>query len=120
MEKPSFLCYPRCGTCRKAAAWLGAHGVEVESRDIVECRPTREELAGWIAASGLPASKWFNTSGLKYKELNLKERVRTASQDELIELLASDGKLVKRPVLVSERGVLVGFREEAWRELLGR
>lgn len=119
MDKPLFLCYPKCGTCRKAAAWLGAHGIEVESRDIVECRPTREELVEWIAASGLPVRKWFNTSGLKYKELNLKKRVGSASESELIDLLASDGKLVKRPVLVSERGVLVGFREESWHGLLG-
>ena len=108
-----FLHYPACGTCRKAARWLAEHGVEAESRDIV--------LSNWIATSGLPARKFFNTSGQRYKELNLKEKVAKASDGELIALLATEGKLVKRPLLVGPDFVLVGFREEQWQEkLLGR
>ena len=101
-----FLHYPACGTCRKAARWLAEHGVEAESRDIVLSNPGRE---------------FFNTSGQRYKELNLKEKVAKASDGELIALLATEGKLVKRPLLVGPDFVLVGFREEQWQEkLLGR
>ena len=95
-----FLHYPACGTCRKAARWLAEHGVEAESRDIVLSNPGRDELSQWIATSGLPARKFFNTSGQRYKELNLKEKVAKASDGELIALLATEGKLVKRPLLV--------------------
>ena len=106
-----FLHYPACGTCRKAARWLAEHGVEAESRDIVLSNPGRDELSQWIATSGLPARKFFNTSGQRYKELNLKEKVTKAS----------DGELIKRPLLVGPDFVLVGFREEQWQEkLLGR
>ena len=116
-----FLHYPACGTCRKAARWLAEHGVEAESRDIVLSNPGRDELSQWIATSGLPARKFFNTSGQRYKELNLKEKVAKASDGELIALLATEGKLVKRPLLVGPDFVLVGFREEQWQEkLLGR
>ena len=111
-----FLHYPACGTCRKAARWLAAHGVEAESRDIVLSNPGRDELSQWIATSGLPARKFFNTSGQRYKELNLKEKVAKASDGELIALLATEGKLVKRPLLVGPDFVLVGFREEQWRK----
>ena len=105
-----FLHYPACGTCRKAARWLAEHGVEAESRDIVLSNPGRDELSQWIA-----------TSGQRYKELNLKEKVAKASDGELIALLATEGKLVKRPLLVGPDFVLVGFREEQWQEkLLGR
>ena len=113
-----FLHYPACGTCRKAARWLAEHGVEAESRDIVLSNPGRDELSQWIATSGLPARKFFNTSGQRYKELNLKEKVAKASDGELIALLATEGKLVKRPLLVGPDFVLVGFREEQWQEKL--
>lgn len=111
MEAPLFLCYDRCGICRKASKWLAAHGIEVDVRDITKDNPTRAELEAWIARSGIPVRKWFNTSGVLYKEMNLKERVGTAADDELIDLLASNGKLVKRPVLVTGGRVIVGFRE---------
>lgn len=111
MEAPLFLCYDRCGTCRKASKWLAAHGIEVAVRDITKDNPTRAELEEWIARSGMPVRKWFNTSGVLYKEMNLKERIGTAADDELIDLLASNGKLVKRPVLVTGGRVIVGFRE---------
>ncbi len=113
-----FVQYPKCGTCRKAAKWLQENNVEVESRHIVEENPTAVELQEWIERSKLPIQKFFNTSGKVYRENNLKEVVKTASQDELIKLLASDGMLVKRPVLVSDKFVLVGFKEAEWSEAL--
>ena len=109
-----FFQYPPCNTCRKAAQWLHEHHIEVTARHIVETPPSPQELAQWIARSGLPVSKFFNTSGLRYKELNLKERVKTDSEEQLLALLASDGKLVKRPVLVLPDRILVGFKEEEW------
>ena len=115
--KPLFLQYPRCNTSNKAACWLKAQGIETLIRDITVDNPTREELAEWIVRSGLPIRKFFNTSGLKYKELNLKDRVKTASDDELLDLLASDGKLVKRPLLITTDHVLVGFDEKQWEQL---
>lgn len=119
--KPLFIQYPKCGTCQKAAKWLKANGIEVESRDIVTQNPTTAELPVWIAASGLTAARFFNTSGLRYKELGLKDVVKTAPSDELIRLLASEGKLVKRPVLVTDNQVLVGFKEQEWADaLLGK
>ena len=113
-----FLHYPACGTCRKAARWLAEHGVEAEPRDIVLSNPGRDELSQWIATSGLPARKFFNTSGQKYRELNLKNRISTIPEKELIELLASDGKLIKRPLLVTDSQVLVGFNAELWQDVL--
>lgn len=118
--KPLFVYYPKCGTCRKAARWLAAQGIEPELRDIVLRKPTAAELKKWIAASGLPVRKFFNTSGLLYKELGLKEKLEEMSEAEMIALLASDGKMVKRPVLVLPGRVLVGFKEEEWRTALGR
>lgn len=115
-----FLHYPACGTCRKAARWLRENGIDVEARDIVLQNPAREELARWVPRSGLPVQKFFNTSGLRYKELNLKERVKTESPDELLDRLASEGKLVKRPVLVADGFVLVGFDEQRWAQMLLR
>ncbi len=116
--KPLFVCYPKCSTCKKAAMWLGVEGVEVDMRHIVEENPSREELAEWIAKSELPISRFFNTSGMLYREMNLKNRVKTAETDELLDLLATDGMLVKRPILVTDKGVFPGFREEEWRKLL--
>lgn len=115
--KPIFIQYAKCGTCQKAVKWLKANNIEVEVRDIIIENPTTEELTEWIAKSGIPATKFFNTSGLRYKELNLKNKVKSAKTDELINILASEGKLVKRPVLVSGDKVLVGFKEEEWQEL---
>jgi arsenate reductase len=116
--KPLFVQYPKCGTCQKTAKWLKENGLEVDSRDITIENPTRDELKTWIARSGKSIQKFFNTSGLVYKELNLKEKVKTATEEELLDLLASNGKLVKRPVLVSEQAVLVGFREDEWKTAL--
>ena len=116
--KPLFICYSRCSTCAKAAKWLAERNIEVSVRDIVTNRPSREELEEWLSRSGLPIRNLFNTSGLRYKELNLKARIPVSSEEELLNLLASDGKLVKRPVLVWDGGVLFGFREETWREAL--
>ncbi len=115
---PLFVQYPKCGTCQKAAKWLKANAIETISRDITIENPSREELKLWIAQSGQPIQKFFNTSGLVYKELNLKDKVKTASTDELLDLLASNGKLVKRPVFVAGDKVLVGFKEEDWVALL--
>ena len=116
--KPLFLQYPNCDTSRRAAKWLKAHHVDVDSRNIVTENPRVEELIEWIGRSGLPVRKFFNVSGVKYKELNLKERVKTAPDEELVALLASDGKLVKRPLLITGERVLVGFVEKEWIDLL--
>ena len=113
-----FICYSKCGTCRKAQKWMQDNGIEFESRAIITQNPTKEELKIWIETSGLPINKFFNTSGQIYKEQNIKEKVKTASKDELIDLLASEGKLVKRPVLVNDNFILVGFKEEDWRSKL--
>lgn len=109
-----FVCYPKCSTCRKAQSWLDSHGLTYTLRDIKEENPTREELAEWHGRSGLPLRKLFNTSGLLYKSLALKDRLPGMSEDEQLDLLASDGMLVKRPILVTETAVLVGFREADW------
>ena len=113
-----FLHYPACGTCRKAARWLAEHGVEAESRDIVLSNPGRDELSQWIATSGLPARKFFNTSGMLYKELGLKDKLLEMSEEEQLKLLSTDGMLVKRPLVVGEKTVLTGFSEKAWTEQL--
>ena len=113
-----FLCYPKCTTCQKAKAFLEANGVTFTLRDIKQENPTREELAQWHQTSGLPLKKFFNTSGLQYKALNLKERLPDMSEEDQLNLLASDGMLVKRPILVGERFVLVGFRQGQWEEQL--
>ena len=106
--------YPKCSTCQKALAWLRDRGIEPETRDIKSQRPTREELARWWKASGLPLKRFFNTSGLQYKALGLKDKLPAMSEDEQLALLATDGMLVKRPVLVGEDFVLTGFRETEW------
>lgn len=113
-----FLHYPKCGTCQKAKKWLEAQGIAFEARHIVEQNPTAEELRTWIAASGQPVKKFFNTSGLKYKELSLKDKLPTMSEAEQIALLATDGMLVKRPLLIGDGVVLVGFKDEKWAEAL--
>ncbi|MBR4728066.1 MAG: arsenate reductase family protein [Clostridia bacterium] len=106
-----FICYPKCTTCQKAQKWLDAQGVSYEFRNIKEHRPTEAELRDWHARSGLPLKRFFNTSGLQYKALQLKDRLPEMSEDEQFALLASDGMLVKRPLLISDNLVLVGFRE---------
>ena len=113
-----FLCYPKCTTCQKAQRFLDAHGAAYTLRDIKADRPTREELAAWHAQSGLPLRRFFNTSGLQYRALSLKDRLDGMSEAEQLDLLATDGMLVKRPLLVADGRVLVGFREKEWGELL--
>ena len=113
-----FLCYPKCTTCQKAKAFLDAAGVEYTLRDIKLKNPTRQELVQWYGRSSLPLKKFFNTSGLQYKALELKDKLPAMSEDEQLELLASDGMLVKRPILVGEDFVLVGFRQDAWETVL--
>lgn len=113
-----FICYPRCTTCQKAKVWLETQGIEYELRDIKLDKPGAEELRDWHALSGLPLRKFFNTSGLLYKSMELKNRLPAMSEYEMLELLASDGMLVKRPLLVGEDFVLVGFREAQWEEKL--
>ena len=117
--KPLFIHYPKCCTCRKASNWLEANGLEVTARHIVEDNPKKEELSEWIDKSGLPISRFFNTSGIIYREQNQKEKVKTASRDELLDLLSSNGMVVKRPIVVGDDFVLVGFNEKEWSEKLG-
>lgn len=109
-----FIEYPKCSTCRKAKKHLEDLGVEFEDRHIVEDNPTAEELKDWIARSGYPVKKFFNTSGMKYRALNLKDRLPEMTDEEKIELLASDGMLVKRPILIDGDRILVGFKESEW------
>lgn len=109
-----FIEYPKCSTCQKAKKWLVEHNVEFEDRHIVEQNPTQAELTGWIARSGLELKKFFNTSGMKYKELGLKDRLPSMSEEEQIALLASDGMLIKRPLLVMEDKILAGFKPAEW------
>lgn len=117
---PLFLEYPPCSTCRKARAWLDAHGIRYEARHIVENRPSIEELRAWHHKSGLPLKRFFNTSGLVYKSLGLKDKLSGMSEGEQYALLAQDGMLVKRPLLVGEDFVLPGFREAEWERQLAR
>ncbi len=116
--KNTFIEYPKCTTCKKAKKWLQENKIEAEERNIVTETPTVQELEKWIQKSGQDIKKWFNTSGLKYKELNLKNKLGTMSQKEKIELLASDGMLIKRPLLISDKVILIGFKEEKWKELI--
>ena len=113
-----FICYPKCTTCQKAKKWLEENGVSFVQRDIKENRPTAEELRRWYAVSGLPLKKFFNTSGLQYKALELKNKLPGMSEEEQLNLLASDGMLVKRPLVVTDSTVLVGFKEADWTEVL--
>lgn len=113
-----FICYPKCTTCQKAKAWLDAQGVSYTLRDIKTDRPSREELTAWHAASGLPLRRFFNTSGLLYKSLELKTKLPTMTENAMLDLLSTDGMLVKRPLLVGDDFVLVGFREAEWAEAL--
>ena len=109
-----FLCYPKCSTCQKAKAFLDANNIPYELRDIKLDNPSEEELRRWHALSGLPLKKFFNTSGLQYRALELTKKLPTMSEDEQFALLATDGMLVKRPLLVSEDFVLTGFKQADW------
>lgn len=112
-----FLQYPPCSTCQKAKKWLDNHGVSYEARHIKEQNPTAEELKEWRQKSGLPLKKFFNTSGQLYKSMNLKEKLPHMSEEEQYALLATDGMLVKRPIIVTDTKVLVGFKESEWEKL---
>lgn len=114
-----FVCYPKCTTCQKAQKWLDETGAAYTVRNIKEDNPTRAELEQWHQRSGLPLKRFFNTSGLQYKALALKDKLPGMSEDEQFALLATDGMLVKRPILVGEDFVLVGFREAEWAARLG-
>ena len=113
-----FICYPKCSTCQKARTWLDEKGIAYDFRDIKLENPTAEELTRWWKLSGLPLKKFFNTSGLQYKALGLKDKLPAMSEDEQIALLATDGMLVKRPVLITDKGVCPGFKPEEWAKLL--
>lgn len=113
-----FIQYPPCSTCQKAKKWLDEHGLNYTDRHIKEQNPSYEELKKWYEMSGLPLKRFFNTSGLLYKSMNLKDRLPTMSEDEQLSLLATDGMLVKRPIIVDGDTVLTGFREAEWTELL--
>ena len=111
-----FICYPKCTTCQRAKKWLDDNGVEYELRDIKLDNPSLDELTKWYNKSGLPIKRFFNTSGLLYKSLGLKDKLPEMSEQEALKLLATDGMLVKRPILVSDDFVLVGFKQPEWEE----
>lgn len=112
-----FIEYPKCTTCKKAKKWLEENGVEFTDRHIVENNPSKEELKEWYEKSGLPLKRFFNTSGMKYKEMKLKDKLPEMSEEEQLELLATDGMLVKRPLLIGETFAIPGFKEQAWEEV---
>lgn len=113
-----FIEYPKCSTCKNAKKWLIQNNIEFDDRNIVENTPTKEELEKWIKQSKKEIKKFFNTSGFKYKELNLKEKLPNMTDKEKIELLSSDGMLIKRPLLITDKEILVGFKEKEWEEVL--
>ena len=115
-----FICYAKCTTCQKAKKWLESNGVPFEERGIKEENPTKEELKEWHQKSGLPLKRFFNTSGLLYKSMNLKDKLKDMSEEEQYELLATDGMLVKRPLLIGDNFVCVGFKEEEWKNVLSK
>ena len=119
-RKLLFIEYPACSTCKKAKNWLDEHGVAYTARHIKEENPTYEELKAWYQMSGLPLKKFFNTSGLLYKDMNLKDKLPTMSEEEQLKLLATNGMLVKRPLVVGKDFVLTGFREKEWEEKMGK
>ena len=109
-----FICYPKCTTCQRAKKWLDDNNIEYELRDIKLDNPTLQELTEWYKKSGLPLKRFFNTSGLLYKSLDLKNKLPTMTEDEMLKLLATDGMLVKRPIIIGADFVLVGFKEAEW------
>ncbi|MFI3292646.1 MAG: arsenate reductase family protein [Rikenellaceae bacterium] len=116
--KPLFICYDRCSTCKKAEKWLIDNNIEFEKRSIIDNNPSPQEIETWMTLSNLPIKRFFNTSGIKYRELSLKDRVATDSTENLLQLLATDGMLVKRPLLVTQATVVVGFREDQYTSAL--
>lgn len=112
-----YICYPKCSTCKKAQAWLDENGISYELRNIKEENPTYEELSRWYTKSGLPLKRFFNTSGLLYKSMNLKEKLAEMSDEEQLRLLATDGMLVKRPICIDGDTVVIGFKEKEWEVL---
>lgn len=117
--KNLFIEYPKCSTCQKTKKWLDENKIEYVDRNIVTETPTKEELKKWITKSGLDVRKFFNTSGMKYRELNIKEKIKDMSEDEIYELLASDGMLIKRPLFISDTLILKGFKEKEWEQIKG-
>ena len=115
-----FICYAKCTTCQRAKKWLDDNSIQYELRDIKLENPSLDELTEWHKRSGLPLKKFFNTSGLLYKSLELKDKLPTMSESEMLELLATDGMLVKRPLLILENTVLIGFKESEWQEKVGK
>lgn len=113
-----FICYPKCSTCQKARKWLEVNHLEFTERHIVEENPSYEELKEWYAESGLPLKKFFNTSGMLYKEMQLKDKLPTMSEEEQLKLLATNGMLVKRPLIVNGNIILIGFKEAEWEKAL--
>jgi len=113
-----FICYPKCSTCQKARKWLEEHSIEYNERNIVEENPTFDELKEWYDVSGLPLKKFFNTSGMLYKEMHLKDKLPEMSEEEQLRLLATNGMLVKRPLVIDGDTVVVGFKEAEWAEKL--
>ena len=113
-----FVYYKKCSTCQKAKKWLEEKGMAFEERDIKEKKPTKEELKNWHQKSGMPLKKFFNTSGMIYREMQLKDKLPDMTEDEQYELLATDGMLVKRPILVTDTAVVTGFREKEWEKLI--
>ncbi len=112
-----FICYPKCSTCQKAKRWLDEHNIEYTERHIANDKPSYDELKAWYVKSGLPLKRFFNTSGLLYKELQLKDKLASMSEEEQLKLLATDGMLVKRPIVIDDDKVLVGFKENEWQGL---
>ena len=118
--KTQFICYKKCSTCKKAEKLLRELEIDFDSREIMDDNPTSEELHSWIEVSGLPLKSFFNTSGIMYRELNLKDKLPTLTDDEAIDLLATSGRLVKRPILIHANTILVGFRESDYLELFAK
>lgn len=111
-----FINYPKCSTCINARKWLEEHKIDFTSRHIVEDNPKKDELKKYVALSGLPVKKFFNTSGVLYRQMNLKEKLANASEDEMLDILSSNGMLVKRPLVIADKGVLIGFKKDQWEE----
>lgn len=111
-----FINYPKCSTCINARKWLEEHKIDFTSRHIVEDNPKKEELKKYVALSGLPVKKFFNTSGVLYRQMNLKEKLAKASEDKMLDILSSNGMLVKRPLVIADNGVLIGFKKDQWEE----
>lgn len=116
VKRMVFFCYPKCSTCQKAKKWLDEHNIKYTERHIVEDNPTYDELKVWYTKSGLPLKRFFNTSGILYKEMQLKDKLSVMSEEEQLKLLATNGMLVKRPLIINEGTVLIGFKKEEWTE----